>query len=166
MIGLSNKEMQVVAELEFDKKYYFTRKDIKHHFVSDSSMHHTIHKLLAKKRIISLNKNKYYLIPIKAKTGKWADDEFILADEIMNGKDYFIGGWSSANYWRLTDQIPAKIEIYSLKRSGQKTILNTPFIFRKTSSKKLKCAVTKKIKGHSFKILNKEESMKWLSKRA
>lgn len=165
MKGLSSKEMQVIAELEFNKKYFFSREDIKHNFNSESSMRHTIHKLLEKKRIISLNKNKYYLIPIKAKAGKWADDEFILADEIMNGKDYFIGGWSAANYWRLTKQIPTKIEVYSLKRSGQKTILNTQFIFRKTSSKKLKQVVTKKIKGHSFKILNKEESKKWLSKR-
>ena len=165
MKGLSPKEMQVVAELEFDKKYFFTREDIKHHFSNDSSMRHTIHKLLLKERIISLNKNKYYLIPVKAKTGKWADDAFILADEIMNGKDYFIGGWSAANYWRLTDQIPFKIEVYSLKRHGQKTILNTSFIFRKTSEKKLKQTVTKKIKGHVFKILNKNESEKWLSKR-
>ena len=165
MEGLSKTEMKVVAELEFVKKYFFTRDDIKHHFSSDSSMRHTIHKLLLKERIISLNKNKYYLIPVKAKTGKWADDAFILADEIMNGEDYFIGGWASANYWRLTDQIPAKIEVYSLKRYGKKTILNTPFIFRKTTEKRLKQAVSKKIEGHPFKILSKEESKKWLSKR-
>jgi len=165
MKGLSSKEIEVIAELEFNKKHYFTREDIQHHFMSDSSMRHTIHKLLKKKRIISLNKNKYYLIPIKAKSGKWSDDEFILADEVMNGEDYYVGGWSSANYWRLTDQVPVKIEIYSLKRSGQKTILNTSFIFRKTTAKKFKEVVNKKIKGHSFKILNKEASKKWLSKR-
>jgi predicted transcriptional regulator of viral defense system len=157
--------MKIVAELEFDKKYFFTREDIKHHFSKDSSMRHTIHKLLQKKRIISLNKNKYYLIPVKAKTGKWADDAFILADEIMNGENYFIGGWASVNYWRLTDQIPVKIEIYSLKRYGKKTILNTPFIFRKTSEKKLKQTVLRKIEKHPFKILSKEESKKWLLKR-
>jgi predicted transcriptional regulator of viral defense system len=166
MKGLSSKEMQVISELEFNKMTFFNREDIKHHFTSKSSLRHTIHKLLEKKRIVSLNKNKYYLIPVKAKTGKWADDEFILADEIMNGENYFIGGWSAANYWRLTEQVPAKIEVYSLKRSGQKVILNTPFIFRKTSAKKFKQIVTKKIKGHSFKILNKEESKKWLSRRA
>ena len=165
MNGLSAKEIQIVSELEFDKQYYFTREDIRHHFTTESSLRNTIHKLLAKGRIITLNKNKYYLIPVKAKTGNWAEDEFILADEIMDGRDYFIGGWSAANYWRLTDQIPAKLEIYSLKRFGQKTFLNTPIIFRKTSAKKLKQVVVRTIKGHKFKILNKEESEKWLSKR-
>ena len=164
MKGLSSKEMQLVAEIEFDKKYFFTREDISHHFDSSASMHHTIHKLIAKERIISLNKNKYYLIPVRAKKGKWAEDAFILADEIMNGKDYYIGGWAAANYWRLTEQIPAKIEVYSLKRCGQKSFLNTPFIFRKTSRKRLKESIKKKKKGHQFRILNKEESKKWLSR--
>ncbi|MBU1201895.1 MAG: hypothetical protein KJ583_06330 [Nanoarchaeota archaeon] len=165
MKGLSQKETQIIAELEFSRKYYFTREDIAHHFEKDSSMRHTIHKLIQKERIISLNKNKYYLVPIKAKTGKWADEAFIIADEVMNGKEYYIGGWAAANYWRLTDQIPVKIEVYSLKRFGKTTFLNTPFIFRKTSEKKLKQTVTKRITGHIFKILNKEETKKWISKR-
>jgi predicted transcriptional regulator of viral defense system len=165
MNGLSSKEMQVMAELEFDGRYFFTREDIRHHFTSDSSMRHTIHKLLKKKRIISLNKNKYYMVPIKAKTGKWAEDEFILADEVMDGKDYFIGGWAAANYWHLTEQVPVKTEVFSLKRYGKKTILNTPFIFRKTTAKRLKQAVTKDINGHPFRILNAAESKRWLSKR-
>ena len=29
MKGLSGKEMEMVSMLEFDKKYYFTRKDIR-----------------------------------------------------------------------------------------------------------------------------------------
>lgn len=165
MEGLSKKETHVIAELEFNKQHYFTREDISHHFEKESSLRHTIHKLLKKERIISLNKNKYYLVPIKAKSGKWADDSFIIADEAMDGKDYFIGGWAAANYWRLTDQIPAKIEVYSLKRFGKKKLINASFIFRKTSEKRLKEAVTKKRGGHSFRILNKKESKKWLSKR-
>ena len=166
MKGLSKKETEVISELEFNKQYYFTREDIAHHFVSNSSLRHTIHKLLEKERIISLNKNKYYLVPIMAKTGKWAEDSFAIADEAMNGKNYFIGGWAAANYWKLTEQVPMKIEVHSLKRFGKKTLINASFIFRKTSAKKLKQAVVRKRKGHSFRILNKEESRKWLSKRS
>lgn len=162
---LSKKEVEVVSELEFNEKYYFTREDIKHHFEKESQLRHTIHKLIEKKRIISLNKNKYFLVPIKAKTGKWADHPFIIADEVMNGKDYFIGGWAAANYWNLTDQVPMQIEVYSNKRQGKCKLINTLFIFRRTTPKKLKKAVTKKIKNHKFRILNKKETEKWLKSR-
>lgn len=165
MEGLSKKETVIIAELEYEEKYYFTRDDIKSHFEKDSQLRHTIHKLLEKKRIISLNKNKYYLVPIKAKKGKWADDPFIIADEIFNAGDYFIGGWAAANYWRLTDQIPMKIEIYTTKRQGTYKILNTIFIFRRTTQKRLKQAITKKRRGHRFKILNKKETARWLKLR-
>ncbi|MDD3175712.1 MAG: hypothetical protein PHU51_04505 [Candidatus Nanoarchaeia archaeon] len=164
MEGLSKKEIEVISELEFYEKYYFTREDIIHHFKNKSSMNHTIHKLLKKKRIISLNKNKYYLVPIKAKSGSWVDHSFIVVDEVMNGEDYYIGGWSSAHYWRLTEQVPMKIEVYSKKRSGKKRYLNTSIIFRKTRENKFKEVVTKKMNGHTFKILNKEASKKWFSK--
>lgn len=164
MQGLSKKEIEVISELEFNEKYYFTREDISHHFKNKTSMQHTIHKLIKKKRIESLNKNKYYLIPIKAKSGAWVDHPFIVVDEIMNGQDYYIGGWSAAHYWRLTEQVPMKIEVYSLKRSGKKRLVNTSIIFRKTRESKFKEVVTKKIINHPFKILNKEASKKWFSK--
>ena len=165
MEGLSKKETEIIAELEFKEHYYFTREDIKHHFQKDSQMRHTLHKLLKKERIVSLNKNKYYLITIKARKGKWADDSFIIADEVCNGKDYFIGGWAAANYYRLTDQIPMKIEVYTTKRQGTKKIINTTFIFRRTTKEKTARAITKHIMRHPFKIINKKEAEQWLRGR-
>jgi predicted transcriptional regulator of viral defense system len=165
MEGLSKKEISIISELEFGKKYYFTRDDIKHHFEDRIQINHTIHKLISKKRIVSLNRNKYYLIPIKAKTGKWVDDPFIQADEIFNGKDYFIGGWASANYWKLTDQIPMKIEIYSTKRQGKFRVTNNEFIFRRTTENRVKRAVLEKVGEHEFRIESKEDSKKWIHGR-
>ena len=84
---------------------------------------------------------------------------------MFNGKDYYIGGWSAANYWRLTEQVPMKIEIYTNKRNGRATILNTTFIFKKTTQKRINNAVTKKVRDHAFNILDKKESAKWLKSR-
>jgi len=165
MKGLSEKEIEVISKLEFDRKHYFNRDDIRHHFKRDSQMRHTIHKLLMKERIVSLNKNKYYLIPIKAKKGRWGDDPFIIADEIFNGKDYFIGGWTAANYWRLTDQVPMKIEVYTTKRQGIQKVISTTFIYRRTTLKRIKQAITLKRKGHSFRILKRIESQEWMKSR-
>jgi predicted transcriptional regulator of viral defense system len=163
--SLSEKEVRIIAGLEFNKNYYFTRDNIRHHFDSDSKLNYTIHRLISKKRIIKLNRNKYYLIPIKAKTGKWTDRPFIIVDEMFNGKDYYIGGWASANYWRLTDQVPMKIEVFTNKRNGTKKILTSTFIFKKTTQKRIDNSVTKKIDEHDFKILGKKEVEEWMKLR-
>lgn len=165
MKGLSDKEMEIVSYFEFEKKYFFTREDLAPFLSSYNQFRHTLHKLIQKERIISLNRNKYYLIPIKAKSGKWSEDSFVIVDEVMNGKDYFIGGWAAANYWRLTDQVPMKIEVFTSKRHGIKRYLSTTIIFRRTTKERINSAVIEQIGGHTFRILNKEESKKWLRYR-
>ena len=162
---LSQKEVEIISWLEFYQKYFFIIKDIEPFFSNKKQRYNTIQRLLKKKRIIKLNQDKYYLVPIKARTGGWAEDSFILADEMFNGKDYFIGGWSAANYWRFTDQIPFWIEIFSTKRQGRKTILNTKFIFHRTTPKKIKEAVIRKVNKHSFLIMNKQRMKKWMKFR-
>jgi len=165
MKGLSDKEMEIVSFLEFEQKYFFTRKDITKFFSTENQIRHTIHKLLKKKRIISLNKHKYYLIPIKAKTGRWYEQSFILADEIMDGKEYFIGGWAAAHYWRITDQVPMKIEVHTTRRQGIQKFLTATIIFRRTTKKRLTRAITRKINHHQFLVLNKKETQEWMRLR-
>ena len=162
---LSQKEVEIIAWLEFYQKYFFTIKEIEQFFKNKSQRYNTIKSLLKKRRIIKLNKEKYYLIPIKARTGSWIEDPFILADEIFNGKNYFIGGWSAANYWRLTDQIPFWIEVFSNKRQGKKTILNTKFIFRRTTPERIGSAIIRKVNKHQFLIMNKRQMKKWMKLR-
>ena len=91
MKGLSKKEIEIVSDLEFRKKYYFTNKDIAKFFKNETERRNIIYNLKKKGRIIKINRSKYYLIPIKARSGKWQDHPFIAIDEICNGKDYFIG---------------------------------------------------------------------------
>lgn len=165
MDGLSKTEIEIIAHFEFEKKFFFTSADIDEFARNKTHRYNIIKNLIKKRRIEKLNRSKYYLIPIKAKSGRWAEDSFIIADEVMDGEDYFIGGWAAANYWRLTDQIPMKTEVYTTKRQGTKKFISTTLIFRRTTRKKLKESVTKIIKGHKFNILNKEATKKWLLKR-
>ncbi len=163
MKGLSNKEIQVVADLEFRKTYYFTASDILHHFNSKCQMINTLYTMKKKGRIVRLSKQKYFLIPIKARKGVWTDHPLIIADEMCNGQDYFIGGWFAANYWGLTDQIPFQVDIYTTKRQGKLHILNTHFLFRRTTHKKIReKSIIRKLKGHPFRILTKRDAQKWL----
>ena len=157
--GLSNKEIKMVSFLELEEKRFFSKKDIKQFFKSKSDMHKYIFSLKQKGRIVKINKNKYYLIPIQA-YGAWAEHPFIVADEIFNGADYYIGGKSAANYWKFIDQIPRVIDIFSTKKQGAKRILGTDFRFRRV--RKLGKSVKRKIDGHNFLIANKEGSKKWI----
>lgn len=163
--GLSDKEVEIIAWIEFYKKYFFTIGDIKQFFINKKQRYNVIANLMKKKRVVKLNRNKYYLIPIKAKSGGWAEHPFIIADEIFNREGYVIGGWSAANYWGLTEQIPMKIAVYTTKRQGKIKILNTLFIFHRTTKKKIEKSVLKKINGHGFRILNKKEAKKWMKSR-
>jgi len=165
MKGLSKKEIKVVADLEFRKKYYFTTDDIKAHFDNKRQMVNTIYVLRKKERIIKLNRRKYFLVPIRARKGKWTDQPIIIADEICDGRDYYVGGWYAAHYWKLTDQIPMQVDIYTTRRQGKVKILNTRFVFHRTTAKRIKYAVVEKIKDHEFRIIRREMAKKWMKSR-
>lgn len=166
MESISKKQIEVISDLEFRKKHYFTKADIQHHFKDQKQMYNTIYQLKKKQRIIPLNKDKYFLIPIKARTGKWIDNPAIIADEIMNSKEYFIGGWYAAKYWSQTDQIPAQVDIYTTKRQGKTTIMNKRFVFHRTTPTMIKKSQKEYIQDHSINILSKEDSKKWMKSKA
>ncbi len=165
MKGLSKGEMKAIANLEFAGKYYFSRGDIAHLFKNKRQMTNTLYTLHKKGRIHRLNRNKYFLVPVKARTGKWVDQPLIIADEMLDGKLYYVGGWYAANYWQLTDQIPFQVDIYTTKRQGKATIMNMRFVFHRITKKSLHKAVLKKIEEHPFRILDKEQTRKWLKLR-
>ena len=157
--GLSNKEIKVVSFLELEEKRFFSKKDIRRFFKSDADMYKYIHSLKKKGRVVRINKDKYYLVPIQAQRG-WAEHPFIVADEIFNGKDYYVGGKAAANYWGLIDQLPVIVDIFSTKKQGTKTILGTRFRFRRV--RKLGKIAKKSVAGHDFFIASKEASKKWI----
>lgn len=165
MKGLSKKEIEVVSDLEFQEKYYFSKSDIKNHFDSDKQTSNMIYNLRKKGRIVRLNRDRYFLVPIKARIGKWTDDPYIIIDEICNGKDYYIGGWAAANYWRLTDQIPMRFDVYTTRRQGRVNILSVRMVFHRIRKESLRKIVRLQTKNHGFNILNKEESKKWMKLR-
>src|SRR3989338_164732 len=102
MKGLSKKEVEIVSWLEFNKKYFFATAYIARFSRDKTQRYNIIKNLLKKRRIAKLNREKYYLVPIKAKSGSWSEHPFIIADESCDGAGYFIGGWSAAKYWKLT----------------------------------------------------------------
>jgi len=165
MEGLSKKEIEIISSFEFDEKYFFTSDEIQK-FAKDKPQRYNIIKSLLKKgRIIKLSKAKYFLIPIKAKSGSWMEHPFILADEMLES-DYFIGGYAAANYWGLTEQVPMQIDIYTTKRQGKSKVMNSRFVFHRTTRQRIKETVEEHIGEHPFRILKKEESKKWIASKS
>jgi predicted transcriptional regulator of viral defense system len=165
MKGLSEKEVEIISWLEFHEEYFFSTGDIERFSKNKKQRYNTIQRLMEKKRIIKLNRQKYYLIPMKAKSGSWAENSFIVVDEMMDGQGYVIGGWAAAHYWKLTEQVPMQIDVYTTRRQGKIKIFNMRMIFHRTTKAKVKRAISRTIAGHAFKVLRKEESKKWLQSR-
>lgn len=165
MKGLSKKEIKVVSDLEFQKKYYFTLDNIKAHFKNKKQMLNTVYTLTKKHRIIKLNKKKYFLVPIKARVGKWTDNPLIIVDEMCDSRNYYIGGWYAAYYWKLTEQVPMQVDIYTTRRQGKITLLNKRFVFHRAREQAIEKAVTQTISNHPFKIVAKEKAEKWMKSK-
>ncbi len=156
----SKREIEVISFLELEGKRFFTRIDIRKFFKSRRSFAFAMHKLKSKKRVVKINKEKYYLIPIQAFRGKWSEHPFIIIDEIFSGKNYFIGGKAAAHYWGLIEQIPTEIDAYSTTRQGKKKFFDAVINFKRV--RKLGKYVERKVKNHKFNIATKEMSRKWI----
>lgn len=162
MKSLSGKELEVISHLEFNRKYYFTREDIKRFFKNKNLMNYYIYKLKNKKRIVKLNKEKYFLIPIKAKGGFWAEHPLVIADEIMDSRDYYVGGAYAKYYWKYIEQIPTEIDIFSTRKQGTMNIFNIKINFKRVSKINPSAFITKKMYGHQFNIATKKQTKKWI----
>ena len=160
--GLSEKELSLISHLELKGKYFFTTKDATPFFKNANERKVYIYRLKKKARIVKLNKNKYFLIPIKAVNGNWAEHPFILIDEIMNSKDYSIVGKAAANYWKLIDQIPLVYEVWNTKKHKKIQIFNSILNFKKHKRSDIPNSIEKEIYSHKFIIATKEESKKWI----
>jgi len=165
MVRLSDRAITVISDLEFQKKYYFKKGDIRKHFNSDKQLYDFIYNQRKNKRIIKLNKDKYFLVPMKARYRKWTDHPLIVADEIMNSSEYYIGGWYAAKFWGLTDQVPMQIDIYSNKKFGEMQIMNKRYVFHRVRKESLSKGIIRKIKEHQFIILKRKEAKKWISSK-
>lgn len=162
MKGLSKKEIEIISWLELEEKRFFTRTDIQKFFKSEHEMSIYISILKNKKRIVRINKSKYYLVPIQAYKDKWTEHPYIIIDEMFNGENYYIGGISAANYWRLTEQIPIQIDVYCTNKQGVEKIFNSIIKFKRQRKLNPKSYTARFIKEHPFNIATKEESKKWI----
>ena len=80
----------------------------------------------------------YIAVPLEAsEPSEWREDPWIVAGALFAPS--YIGGWSAAEHWELTDQIFSDVHVVSGKRntSRRQSIQGTDFVIRAVPTKEL-----------------------------
>src|SRR3989344_5521409 len=99
MKGLSNKEIGVVSFLELNDRNFFTKDDVKKFFKNNNELKVYINRLKAKKRIIKINKSKYYLVPVKAYQDKWSKNLVGFVEQKAKSHAFKIASKEKVSQW-------------------------------------------------------------------
>jgi len=137
--GLSPNQEMIMSILEYKKIDIILREDLislikKYINVKDIS--DLVEKLQKKKKIVSIKRGVYMIIPFSSIDKKWALDEYRISDYLLKD-NYYIGLYNAFNLHGFTEQIPNKLFIFNTKYSADKMILHYKFKFFKVKSNKL-----------------------------
>ncbi|MBK8870934.1 MAG: hypothetical protein IPN19_07745 [Elusimicrobia bacterium] len=106
--------------------------------VSKPKARSLLHRWAAQHWIVRLKRGIYLPLPLEAESSdRWAEDPWVIANAIFS--PCYIGGWSAGEHWGLTEQIFREVIVYTsnLPRKGKQEILSTPFLLKRTSTKRL-----------------------------
>lgn len=137
--GLSANQEKIMSILEYKKIEVIPRKElislIKNHLKIKDVMD-LIEKLQTKKRIISIKRGIYMIVPFSAINKRWVLEEYKIVDYLLK-QDYYIGLFNAFNLYGFTEQIPNKLFVFNTKYSFDKEILHYKFKFFKIKKDKL-----------------------------
>jgi predicted transcriptional regulator of viral defense system len=143
--GLSPNQERIMSILEYKKIEIITKKELltlieKYMKVKDSI--DLIEKLLKKRKLVSIKRGVYMIMPFTAINKTWSLDEYKVIDYLLKD-NYYIGLYNAFNQHGFTEQVPNKLFVFNTKYSFDKKIL-----YHKTKLFKIK-------KDKLFGILNK-----------
>ncbi|HPD19106.1 MAG TPA: type IV toxin-antitoxin system AbiEi family antitoxin [Candidatus Goldiibacteriota bacterium] len=158
--GLSKEEVKLLSRLEYEKKNIVNREYLLNLLNSDPrKTSNIIYRLVKKGRLKRIKRTKYIVVPMKAPNLLWGENEYVLVDEFMDGKDYYIGYLNAYNFYGFTDQIPQITNVLNAKYSGKKIINNLSFKFIKIPAIRIYGLKDIDINGRKVKISDKERTL-------
>ena len=137
--GLSPNQLRIMSILEYKKTEIIERPkliNLIRTFTKVKDVQDMIEKLQMKKRLISIKRGVYMIIPLASIDKKWAVDEYRLVDYLLK-KDYYIGLYNAFNLHGFTEQVPNKLFVFNTKYSADKKILHYNLKFFKVKKDKL-----------------------------
>ncbi len=139
LAGLSPNQEKIMSILEYKKIELITRKElislIQEH-VKAKDVLDLIEKLQKKKKLVSIKRGIYMVVPFAAVDKKWALDEYSIVNYLLK-EDYYIGLYNAFNIHGFTEQIPIKMFVFNTRYSADRKLLHLNFKFFKIKKDKL-----------------------------
>lgn len=158
--SLSKDEMELISRLEYQGIRILSRQYLLSIYPGNvRKVDNLLFNLTKKGRLKQLARTKYLVIPIKAPYQAWGENEFLIADALMEGRDYYIGYNNMFNFYGFMQQVPQTIFVLNAKYSKEKVINSTKYKFIKIDSKKLYGLTYLEIDGIKVKISDKERTL-------
>lgn len=137
--GMSPNQERIMSILEYKRIEILPREELlalikKHTKVKD--ILDLIQKLQKKKRLVSIKRGVYMVVPFTSINKRWALDEYRIIDYLLN-KDYYIGLYNAFNLHGFTEQIPNKLFVFNTKYSADRQILHYNLKFFKVKKNKI-----------------------------
>ena len=157
--SLAPLEIDLLSYLEFKNQEIYTREELFDFIKDNKKTAYLIKKLLEKKRLLSLFKNTYLLVPVKAPQGLWSGNEYIIAKKLARDSKYYIGFTSVFNSYGFTEQVSQMVYIVNNKYSGVKVIQGIKYKLMKVTSKKMFGLEERIIHNEAVVFSSKERAM-------
>jgi len=137
--GMSPNQERIMSILEYKKIEIITRKELMSlikEYIKVKDIFDLIEKLQKKKRLVSIKRGVYMIVPFSSVDKIWALDESSILDYLLK-ENYYIGLYNAFNLHGFTEQIPNKMFVFNTKYSADKKILHYNFKFFKIKKDKL-----------------------------
>jgi predicted transcriptional regulator of viral defense system len=137
--GMSPNQERIMSILEYKQIEIISRKELIRlikQYLRVKDISDLIEKLKKKKRLVSIKRAVYMVIPFSSIDKKWSLDEYKIIDYLLK-EDYYVGLYNAFNLHGFTEQIPNKLFVFNTKYSADKQILHYNFKFFKVKKNKI-----------------------------
>ena len=137
--GLSPNQERIMGILEYKKIDIITKRellDLIERYMKVKDPADLIEKLLKKRKLVSIKRGIYMIMPFTAIDKKWSPDEQRIVDYLLKD-NYYIGLYNAFNLHHFTEQVPNKLFVFNTKYSSDKKILYHKIKFFKIKKDKL-----------------------------
>lgn len=137
--GLSPNQERIMGILEYKRIEIITKIEllnlIKEHMDVKDPID-LIEKLRKKRKLVSIKKGIYMIMPFIAIDKKWSLDEYKINNYLLKD-NYYVGLYNAFHKYHFTTQVPNILFVFNTKYSGHKRIMNMRFKYIKIKKDKL-----------------------------
>lgn len=157
--GLTRSESLLLSSLSGKGTTIFGLKDIVRLLKCNYPYAKVVANNLAKKKwIVVLKRGTYLIVPLSAGTeSHYTEHEFVIASHLA--APYYIGYWSTLNFYRYTEQTPFTVFVATTKRAANRKILDIRYTFITLNRKKFFGFREAAVDAHHVNVSDPEKTL-------